>query len=193
MKVFALFHIFQAPCVKRKPIGMNDESIDVFHVVLTTHNSRNSHRMMRYKPVKGPSLELNLEQEICLLKIFARVFKKYQISCHAINVCKDHVHLMIESESMLLTEKIKLIKSISAIEMRKKHIGHPLVEKHKVFWSQKYYAKAMDVWQVNILESENNVYHRTLQYIEKNREKHGLAKSREMESIIDSIVKPIKD
>lgn len=47
-----------------------------YHVVLTTHNSRTSSRMIKHGIFAGPALLLNLEQEILLTRYVVRLSLK---------------------------------------------------------------------------------------------------------------------
>jgi hypothetical protein len=62
-------------------MSFNDEELQGFHVVLTTHNSRTSRRMIRYNVRRGPPVQLELGEEILLTRIIRDIIKEngYQI------------------------------------------------------------------------------------------------------------------
>ncbi len=189
-----------------------------FHLVLTTHNSRTSQRMIDYNVQKGDPIELNLEEEIALTKIFADLIAENGYHCLAYNVCKDHVHLVLVCEAGELTEIIKILKGKSAYLFRKqlskgfqpleqedtnedsssnglKPIGgshDPL--KHKGFWSQKFYHAALDEWTLATTSNQagylQNDSHlgNAIAYIQTNRSKHELPESKALQKLIDAFI-----
>ena len=85
-----------------------------FHIVLTTHNSRTSQRMIKYNVQKGEPLNFNLEQEILMTEIISSIIKEKGYYCLEYNICKDHVHLVMVCEAEELTDIVKTIKGKSA-------------------------------------------------------------------------------
>ena len=85
-----------------------------FHVVLTTHNSRTSQRMMDLEILKGLPIELVLEEEIELTRIIGEIIQEKGYHCLEYNICKDHVHLVLVCEAEELTGIVQAIKSISS-------------------------------------------------------------------------------
>ncbi len=69
-----------------------------FHVVLTTHNSRTSQRMIQLGICKGKPIYLSLEEEIALTEIIGNIIKENGYLCLEYNICKDHVHLLLVCE-----------------------------------------------------------------------------------------------
>ena len=93
-----------------------------FHIVLTTHNSRTSQRMIDYGVIKGDAIELNLNEEIELTKIIGNIISESKMKCIAYNICKDHVHLIVVCEGTELTSIIQKIKSISSKMFKNKFL-----------------------------------------------------------------------
>ena len=149
-----------------------------YHVVLTTHNSRTSRRMIKYKVRKGPPVEMDLDKEIILTEIMGDLFRDNGWYCLAYNVCKDHVHLVVVCTPEELVPMIQKLKSISSKLFNRRtgrsmghdrttdsmghdrttdSMGHDRTtdsmghDPLKVvhLWSQKFFRANLDVWKLN--------------------------------------------
>ncbi|MEZ4916031.1 MAG: TaqI-like C-terminal specificity domain-containing protein, partial [Chitinophagales bacterium] len=176
---------------KEFPKVFSPVDLQAFHVVLTTHNSRTSQRMIDYNVKKGPPLELKLKEEIALTQYIGEVIKEKGYCCMAYNICKDHVHLILVCEAEQLAEQVKTIKGKSSYLFQSngfKPIGESL-------WSQKFFAADLDVWKLWTADNAKgygaNDQHidRAVHYINHNREKHQLPESKELEKVIAGFVK----
>ncbi len=161
-----------------------------FHVVLTTHNSRTSQRMLKLGIEKGEPFNLNLEQEIALTRIIGEIIKEKDYQCVAYNVCKDHVHLVLVCEHEELTDIVKTIKGKSSYMFQSngfKPIGRPL-------WSQKFFRANTDVWELASLSKKPGYIYKdthldnAIHYVYNNRKKHQLPPSDELQNIINDFV-----
>jgi type I restriction-modification system DNA methylase subunit/REP element-mobilizing transposase RayT len=161
-----------------------------FHLVFTTHNSRVSQRMIDYKVKKGPALELNLEEEIELTKIFKQIIFEKNYNCLAYNICKDHIHIIVVCEEEEVTNIAKTLKGRSSFLYQSngfKPIGEPL-------WSQKFFFADLNelIWgDISPKQGyiQNDTYiDNAIAYIKTNREKHQLPNSKELKSIINQFV-----
>ena len=175
---------------KEFPQIFKTKELEAFHVVLTTHNSRTSQRMIKYDVVKGDPVELDSNQEIELTKIIGGIIKEKNYQCIAYNICKDHIHLIIVCEKAELAEIIKNIKGKSSFLFQSngfKPIGESL-------WSQKFFRANLDVWQLNTISNlpgylYNDTYlDNAINYIIHNREKHNLPHLPELESLINNFI-----
>ncbi len=175
-----------------------------FHIVFTTHNSRTSQRMIKYKIKKGPPINLNLTQEIELTKIIGDIILESEFNCISYNVCKDHVHMILVCEHKELSKQVQKIKAISS-KLIKPFLAHgapikhvPLEPTHRKgskqytpFWSQKFFYADLDVWQLATLSRIPSFIYRdsyldnALRYIRNNRFKHKLPKSEALQKQID--------
>jgi len=163
---------------------------EAFHIVLTTHNSRTSERMVKFGIEKGKPFNLNLEQEIALTRIIGDIIKEKGYQCLAYNACKDHVHLILVCEYEELADIGKTIKGKSSYMLQSngfKPVGRPL-------WSQKFFRVNTDVWELASLSKKPGYIYKdihldnAIQYIYNNREKHKLPASTELQNIIDTFV-----
>lgn len=111
---------------KEFPQVFKSKELEAFHVVLTTHNSRTSHRMIKYNILPENPVELNTKEEIILTKIIAEIVKEKNYKIMAYNICKDHVHLIIVCEFEELNDIVKTIKGKSAYEFNKMIRGNGL-------------------------------------------------------------------
>ena len=161
-----------------------------FHLVFTTHNSRVSLRMIEYKVKKGEALELDLEHEIELTKIFKQIIKENNYNCLAYNICKDHVHLIIVCEEEELVGIAKVLKGKSSYLYQFngfKPIGEAL-------WSQKFFFAQLDelVWSdvcpMPGYLATDTYLENAIAYIKTNRNKHHLPDSKELKNHIDQFV-----
>ncbi|MCB9097810.1 MAG: Eco57I restriction-modification methylase domain-containing protein, partial [Arcobacter sp.] len=176
---------------KEFPKVFSPVDLQAFHVVLTTHNSRTSQRMIDYNVKKGPPLELKLKEEIALTQYIGEVIKEKGYCCMAYNICKDHVHLILVCEEEQLAEQVKTIKGKSSYLFQSngfKPIGESL-------WSQKFFAADLDVWKLWTADNakgygaNDHYIDRAVHYINHNREKHQLPESKELEKVIAGFVK----
>ena len=161
-----------------------------YHLVFTTHNSRVSQRMIDFNVKKGPALELDLEQEIELTKIFKQIITENNLNCLAYNICKDHVHLVMVCEEEELTNIAKVLKGKSSYLYQFngfKPIGESL-------WSQKFFFAQLDelIWSdVNPKPgyiATDTYLENAIAYIKTNRNKHQLPDSAELKNIIKQFV-----
>lgn len=175
---------------KEFPEIFREKEKQAFHIVLTTHNSRTSQRMMKLGIEKGEPVELNLKEEIKLTEIIGGIIKEKGYNCIAYNICKDHVHIILVCEYQELTSIVKTIKGKSSFEYQSngfKPIGEPL-------WSQKFFRADLDVWKpASISYKPGYVYKDThlnnaLVYIRNNRKKHELPLSKKLQKIIDGFI-----
>lgn len=166
---------------------------EAYHVVLTTHNSRTSQRMIDLNIKKGKPFNLDLKQEIALSEIMGGIIKDNAYNCIAYNICKDHVHLILVCEEDELTNIVKTIKGKSSFMFQSngfKPIGKPL-------WSQKFFYADLDTWTFSGVSKRvgyciNDDYiDRAINYIKTNRQKHELTESKKLNDIIADFVQDI--
>ena len=168
-----------------------------YHIVLTTHNSRTSSRMMKYKVDKGPARLLTLAEEIILTDIFRQLIQDNNYRCVAYNTCRDHIHMLLVCPHHDLTKIVQKLKSISSkFFHRHPDISPTMTSMHNnSLWSQKFFRAQLDEWTLAKIKSDHygEIYtssylHRAILYIANNRRKHGLPDSNELQEIINSFV-----
>jgi REP element-mobilizing transposase RayT len=146
--------------------------------------------MIDYKVKKGPALELNLEEEIELTKIFKQIIFEKNYNCLAYNICKDHIHIIVVCEEEEVKNIAKTLKGRSSFLYQSngfKPIGEPL-------WSQKFFFADLNelIWgDISPKQGyiQNDTYiDNAIAYIKTNREKHQLPNSKELKSIINQFV-----
>ncbi len=173
-----------------KFIEMQEHKL-LYHIVLTIHNSRTSKRMREYRILNQNPKFISLEEEICLTRIIGNIILELNLNCYAYNICRDHVHLIIQCNRSELHQKIRIIKGKSSYLLKrtlKDRWNNPL-------WSQKFFSANLDNWSIGNVNSlsgfkENHTYfQRAISYIENNRSKHGLKESQELQNAIKSFVK----
>jgi len=168
-----------------------------YHIVLTTHNSRTSARMVKYMVAKGPARILSLEEEIILTEIISTVIRENGYRCVSYNICQDHVHMIMVCKGP--EELIKIVQKLKSISSKLFH-RHPAVSKettilHKnKLWSQKFFRASLDEWTLGVMSSrpgelyESSYLQKAISYIENNRNKHGLEDSEKLRGIISGFL-----
>lgn len=142
-------------------IGTVDFSKEsLWHITTPTHNSRYSQRVKDYNVVLGKPVELTLEEEVFIYEKIVEIVKEKGYKVFALNICKDHLHILLSCEEKQLPEIMQMIKGRTSYEWRKNGLA-----KSEHLWAQKYYSKQVR----DYLQLEN-----TINYIKHNREKHGL-------------------
>lgn len=172
-----------------------------YHIVLTTHNSRTSKRMRKYRVVKGFARNLTLKEEILLTEIIGQIVRENSYQCIAYNICKDHVHLILVCQSRNLTRIIQKLKSISSkIFNRHQEVNKAMTELHRNrLWSQKFFRAALDEWALaNLSSKTGEIYsssylQNSMAYVKNNRQKHNLPFSPRLNEIIDEFIISIDD
>ncbi len=182
-----------------------------FHIVLTTHNSRTSQRMIDYKVEKGEPLNFTLEEEIAMTEIIGGIIKEKNYNCLEYNICKDHVHLILVCEAEELNDIVKTIKGKSAYLFNHREVQSngfqpianslgqglsnglkPIGVHNGSVWSQKFFRAFMDEWELQNLSNrpgwifEDSYLQNALYYVKNNRKKHQLPESAALEKLIAS-------
>lgn len=161
----------------------------IFHITFVTYNSRISQRMIDYRVRKGQGIILNLQEEIILTTYISQILSKYNYKCYAYNICSDHVHIILGCKLEKIAFNIQRLKSISSRKFNiamgkttpsKKKNTFQNSKKHTQtrLWARGYY--------VNELNSDQKLYN-ALQYIQQNRVKHNLPKSKLLERVIEDM------
>jgi len=145
----------------------------IYHITWATHNSRVSERMIKYGVWPGEPLLLDNESELYITMAIVRIvnYKGYRV--HAFNICRDHVHLIIECQESELPGIIRLLKGKSSQRYKEYCSIEPHVEFH--LWTQKYGKEYI---------TSNEHYYNAIRYVVNNREKHGLPENAGLQIII---------
>ena len=168
----------------------------IYHVTTAIHDSRTSNRMIEYKVRERRDMGTNpypniiyftKEDDLLITQTIADIAKEDNLKILAYNICADHIHLLLVcdiDEIPNIMQKIKGRSSFVHNNMRIDKGLKPLVEdkkqKNKPLWQQKYSAPK------GVKNQEQ--LHNTVNYIQNNRNKHGLlAHSKIIENIIDTM------
>lgn len=183
-----------------------------FLITWVTHNARISERMRIYEDKivedrennpqlwDGIPVELTREDEREVMRYLAEIIHEDALKILAINICCDHVHLVIVCEEMELTSIIQKLKWWSSFRFWKKRKVidkvalapwenevldckglKPLVWR---LWAQKF--------NTIILPNERAVQN-ACHYVSFNRQKHNLSKDEILENIVQSVVTHLHD
>jgi len=112
-----------------------------FHILLTTHNSRTSQRMITYEVIKGPPRILSLKEEIVLTQIIRDIIIQNEYRCIAYSICKDQVQFILLCNINSINHIIQKIKSVSSkLFQRNPSVNLLTTRAHSNrLWSQKFY------------------------------------------------------
>ncbi len=171
-----------------------------FHLTTNLHDSRTSRRMIVYKArerrfegtLPYPDIYyMSMEEEYLVAKEVFALAKELDFGLAAINVCGDHMHLLVycgeESISKIMhrikgrTARVcnahRAFKGINPLDAtRGLYDPRTLKDKSIPFWTQKYHCK-----RVRSTDQLSN----TLKYIQNNRKKHGLSINVALQELID--------
>ena len=144
---------------------------DVYHVTWVAHNSRVAGRSRSRYTVKD--VHFNEDTEIIITSIIAE--KHYTV--YAYNICRDHIHLLIKCDAKELANAVRTIKGKTA-QLYKESLKIPADQVFHL-WGQKY-----NKWRIDSKAQFNN----TIEYIKKNRRKHGIAENKDLYPYIRSML-----
>ncbi len=150
----------------------------IYHITWATHNSRVSERMIKYGIWPGEPVLLDSESELFITITIARIVNHKGYRVHAYNICRDHVHLIIECAEKELPGIIRLLKGKSA-QRYKEYCGFTRGGNPFHLWTQKYGRE-------NITSDEH--YYNAVHYVVNNREKHGLPDNEGLRMVIRQLV-----
>lgn len=171
-----------------------------FHLTTCLHDSRTSRRMIVYHArerrfngtLPYPDIYyMSPEEEYLVAKEVFALVEELDFGLAALNVCRDHMHLLVycdEDEIPKMMHRIKgrtarvcnahrASKGINPLDAtRGVYDPRKLKDKSIPFWTQKYYYK-----RVRSTDQLSN----TLRYIQNNRKKHGLLFNHALQELID--------
>jgi REP element-mobilizing transposase RayT len=149
----------------------------IYHVTWVTYNSRVSQRMIDYHIKKDTGIRLDERSEMKITEIIADIVREKNYTVYAYNICRDHVHMLMECEENQVSNMVRQIKGKSS-QLYKEYLGK---NAHDPFhlWAQKF-----NKWLVKYDEQLRT----TLVYILHNREKHGLLDNKGLQPLVLSLL-----
>jgi REP element-mobilizing transposase RayT len=150
-----------------------DSPPGIYHVTWVTHNSRISQRMVDYHVKIGNGIWFDESAEVKITEIITDIILEKHYNIHAYNICKDHIHMLIESGENEINNTVRLIKGKSS-QMYKEYLEIPAKEPFHL-WAQKF-----NKW---LIETEEQL-HNTEKYILNNRDKHGLPQNKGLQPLV---------
>lgn len=145
----------------------------IYHVTWVTHNSRVSQRMIDYHVKKEMGIRLDAKSEMKITEIIADIIREKNYTVYAYNICRDHVHILIECEENKVGNMVRQIKGKSS-QLYKEYLGKTAHEPFH-FWAQKF-----NKWLMQSDEQLRN----TVEYILFNRKKHGLPENKGLQPLV---------
>ncbi|MHB8138492.1 MAG: transposase [Smithellaceae bacterium] len=149
----------------------------IYHVTWVTYSSRVSQRMIDYHAEKAAAIRLDGETEIKITEIITGIVLEKHYKVYAYNICRDHVHMLIECEDNEVSNMVRQIKGKSS-QLYKAHLGKMPHEPFHL-WAQKF-----NKWLVKSDEQLLNA----IEYISYNREKHGLPWNKGLQPLVPSLL-----
>lgn len=170
-----------------------------FHLTTNLHDSRTSRRMIIYRArerrfqgtLPYPDVYyMNMEEETLIAHEVFRLSDELDFVVIALNLCRDHMHLLVYCENNEVPKIMHRIKGRTAracnayraskaakgINPLGRYEPRTLKDKSIPFWTQKYHCKVI----CNTDQLLN-----TINYIRNNREKHGLPVNSALQNVID--------
>ena len=150
----------------------------IYHVTWVTHNSRISQRMIDYHIKKENPIWFDEATEVKITEIIKNIIIEKCYKVYAYNICKDHIHMLIESGKDEIRNIVRLIKGKSS-QLYKEYLEIPAKEPFHL-WAQKF-----NKW---LIESEEQLKN-SEEYIRNNRIKHALEENKGLQPLVLSIVR----
>jgi type I restriction-modification system DNA methylase subunit/REP element-mobilizing transposase RayT len=162
---------------KEFPKVFKEKEKQAFHITWVTHNSRTSQRMIDHKVQKGDTYWLEGEEEIQVAKSIKAMVEQDGLNVMALNLCGDHVHLLLVCEEEEIPNIVRKLKGKSSQEL-KEFLQIPKEEQFTL-WAQKF-----STTYINSDEQLRNA----IDYIRNNRFKHELPPSKGLQALVESEV-----
>ena len=176
-----------------------------FHLTTNLHDSRTSSRMVIYRSrerrfhgtLPYPDVYyMSMEEETLIAKEVFWLSKELYFEVIALNLCRDHMHLLIYCErdevpkimhrvkgrsaracNAYRAAKTKGINPLEALDATNgRYEPRTLKDKSIPFWTQKYHCK--------VICNPDQLLN-TIAYIRNNRKKHGLPTNPALQNLID--------
>ncbi|MBU0976692.1 transposase, partial [Patescibacteria group bacterium] len=166
------------------------KNLEAFLVTWVTYNSRVFERMIRFGVRRGKPIILTSQDEIEITKLVKNMVIDQQIKILAYNICRDHIHLILVCEESELGEIVRRFKGKTSYLFNKSETSgfNPLYRDNKKIVSRtrkqaplsqvrsrgKTQAKLWAQKFNRVLLDGNDSLSNAIDYVERNREKHGL-------------------
>jgi REP element-mobilizing transposase RayT len=152
--------------------------MNVYHITWSTHNSRVSERMVTYRVKRGEPLLLDDDLELEVTGYIMQIVKENKLQVLAYNICRDHIHMILVCDSNDLNTIVGKLKGKSGFLSKK---ARNITDTFHL-WGQKYHAEE--------ITSEAQL-EKTMNYVNLNREKHGLSFNKGIYPLVTAMLTPI--
>jgi REP element-mobilizing transposase RayT len=133
--------------------------------------------MIDYHVKKETGIRLDEKAEIKITEIIAGIIREKNYRVYAYNICRDHVHLLIECEDNAVGNVVRQIKGKSS-QLYKDYLGKTAPESFHL-WAQKF-----NKW---LVQSDDQLRH-AMEYILHNREKHKLPENKGLQPLVQQFL-----
>lgn len=171
-----------------------------FHLTTNIHDSRTSNRMILYRArerrfqgtLPYPDVYyMSMEEEALIANEVFRLSNELDFVVVALNLCRDHMHLLVycecdEVSKIMHRVKCRTARACNAYRAAKginpldatngKYEPRTLKDRSIPFWTQKYHCK--------VIRNSDQLLN-TIHYIRNNRKKHGLPINFALQNILD--------
>ncbi len=89
---------------------------EIWHITAATHNSRYSQRMFDNHVTKGEPVWLSEKEELIVMETIASIVKSDELNILEVNICGDHMHMLLVCTQEELPGILQKMKSMSARE-----------------------------------------------------------------------------
>lgn len=159
------------------------DELKIYMITWSTHNTRISERMIKFWVQLWVPVILNESMEIEISGYILQIINEFKLEYKdifspqilAYNICKDHVHMILKCYEWYRDNMVRKFKWKST-QLYKNNHG---ITEQLHLWGQKYNRRE--------IIDEKYLYN-AINYVENNREKHGLPISNGLLPVVHAIL-----
>ena len=133
--------------------------------------------MIDYQVNKEIGIHLDEKAETIITGIITGIIRENNYTVYAYNICRDHVHMLIECEEDKISDMVRRLKGKSS-QLYKEYLGKK-ANNPSHLWAQKF-----NKW---LIQSDDQL-RLTMEYILRNREKHNLPENKGLQPLVQQFL-----
>ena len=133
--------------------------------------------MIDYHVKNEMGIHLDEKAEIKITEIISGIIRENNYTVYAYNICRDHVHMLIECEEDKVSDIIRRLKGKSS-QRYKEYLGKKASNPFHL-WAQKF-----NKW---LIQSDEQL-RLTTEYILHNRSKHNLQENKGLQPLVQQFL-----
>ena len=153
---------------------------NIYHITWTTHSTRISERMEKYKVKLKNPIYLNIKSRYEITLYLLQIIKEGDLQILALNALQHHIHLVLVCLDEKRNNIIRKLKG-KTTQLYKYH--HQIKRKFHL-WQQKYAYK--------IITGEEQLSN-TIDYVKNNHIKHGISVHKGLQPLVDNVLCSVED